>query len=83
MGEEALVRLANASVIVVGLGGVGSWCAEVLCRAGLGNIVIVDGDTVDTTNRNRQLLALETTVGQSKVQVHSRRPSSCQSATLY
>ena len=73
MGEEALVRLANAAVMVVGLGGVGSWCAEMLCRAGVGKLVLVDGDVVDSTNRNRQLPALATTMGQSKVQV--RRPS--------
>ena len=71
MGEEALVRLANASVMVVGLGGVGSWCAEMLCRAGVSSLVLVDGDTVDSTNRNRQLPALATTIGRSKVEVRA------------
>ena len=55
--------------MVVGMGGVGSWCAEMLCRAGVGHLVLVDGDTVDSHNRNRQLPALASTLGHSKVEV--------------
>ena len=53
--EEGLDRLKKANVLVVGLGGVGSFAAEFLVRAGVGNMTIVDGDTVDITNINRQL----------------------------
>lgn len=67
--EEGLERLKNAKVMVVGLGGVGSFAAEFLARAGVGNMTIVDGDTVDITNINRQLPALHSTVGMPKVQV--------------
>jgi tRNA threonylcarbamoyladenosine dehydratase len=74
MGEEALVRLVQATVMVVGLGGVGSWCAEMLVRAGVGHLILVDGDDVDSTNRNRQLPALATTIGQRKVAVRFRTP---------
>lgn len=62
-------RLKNAHVMVVGLGGVGSFAAEFLARAGVGTMTIVDGDVVDITNINRQLPALHSTVGQPKVQV--------------
>ena len=67
--EEGLTRLRNANVLVVGLGGVGSFAAEFLARAGVGNMTIVDGDTVDITNINRQLPALHSTVGQPKVKI--------------
>lgn len=67
--EEGLEKLKNAKVMVVGLGGVGSFAAEFLARAGVGNMTIVDGDTVDITNINRQLPALHSTVGMPKVQV--------------
>jgi tRNA A37 threonylcarbamoyladenosine dehydratase len=66
---EGLNKLKNANVLVVGLGGVGSFAAEFLVRAGVGNMTIVDGDIVDITNINRQLPALHSTVGMSKVQV--------------
>lgn len=66
---EGLEKLRNAKVLVVGLGGVGSFAAEFLARAGVGNITIVDGDTVDITNINRQLPALHSTVGQPKVKI--------------
>ena len=64
---EGLQKLQNANVLVVGLGGVGSFAAEFLARAGVGNLTIVDGDVVDITNINRQLPALHSTVGQPKV----------------
>ena len=67
--EAGLEKLHKASVLVVGLGGVGSFAAEFLARAGIGNMTIVDGDTVDITNVNRQLPALHSTVGQHKVDV--------------
>ena len=66
---EGLQKLQNANVLVVGLGGVGSFAAEFLARAGVGNLTIVDGDVVDITNINRQLPALHSTVGQPKVTV--------------
>jgi tRNA threonylcarbamoyladenosine dehydratase len=67
--EEGIIKLQNANVLVVGLGGVGSFAAEFLARAGVGSMTIVDGDTVDITNINRQLPALHSTVGQAKVTI--------------
>ncbi|MTG99055.1 MULTISPECIES: ThiF family adenylyltransferase [Myroides] len=67
--EEGLQKLKEAKVLVVGLGGVGSFAAEFLARAGVGSMTIVDGDTVDITNINRQLPALHSTVGQPKVKI--------------
>jgi tRNA A37 threonylcarbamoyladenosine dehydratase len=67
--EEGLEKLQNAKVLVVGLGGVGSFAAEFLARAGVGNMTIVDGDVVDITNINRQLPALHSTVGQPKITI--------------
>jgi tRNA A37 threonylcarbamoyladenosine dehydratase len=67
--EEGLNRLKNANVLIVGVGGVGSFAAEFLARAGVGNLTIVDGDVVDITNINRQLPALHSTVGMSKIDV--------------
>lgn len=66
---EGLQKLQNANVLVVGLGGVGSFAAEFLARVGVGNLTIVDGDVVDITNINRQLPALHSTIGQPKVTV--------------
>jgi tRNA threonylcarbamoyladenosine dehydratase len=66
---EGLNKLKNANVLVVGLGGVGSFAAEFLVRAGIGNITIVDGDVVDITNINRQLPALHSTIGMPKVTI--------------
>ncbi len=71
--EEGINTLNNASVLVVGLGGVGSFAAEFLARAGVGKMTIVDGDTVDITNINRQLPALHSTVGKHKVEVVAER----------
>lgn len=67
--EEGINKLNNANVLVVGLGGVGSFAAEFLVRAGVGSLTIVDGDTVDITNINRQLPALHSTVGEPKVKI--------------
>lgn len=66
VGTDALERLQKAHVLVVGLGGVGSFAAEFLARSGVGRLTIVDGDVVDPTNRNRQLQALSSTHGQKK-----------------
>ncbi len=69
IGEEGLQKLHNAHVLVVGLGGVGSFAAEFIVRAGVGRLTIVDGDTVDPTNRNRQLPALSTNHGEPKARI--------------
>lgn len=61
IGDEGLKTLASSRILVVGLGGVGSWAAELLCRAGVGTLAIADGDTVHPSNRNRQLPALMST----------------------
>lgn len=66
-------KLRRAHVLVAGLGGVGAYAAEQLCRAGIGEMTIVDGDCVEATNKNRQLLALDSTVGQSKAMLMAAR----------
>ncbi len=66
IGEDGLQKLEQSHVLVVGLGGVGSYAAEALVRAGVGTMTIVDGDVVDPTNKNRQLQALDSTIGQHK-----------------
>ena len=66
IGEEGLQRLTGAKVLVVGLGGVGGYVAEALCRAGIGTLGLCDFDTVDESNLNRQILALRSSVGQPK-----------------
>lgn len=66
IGDEKLNKLINSHVLVVGLGGVGSFAAEFIARAGVGKMTIIDGDVVDTSNRNRQLPALSSTHGVSK-----------------
>jgi len=73
IGEEGLAKLASARVIVFGVGGVGSYVVEALARAGIGELTLVDFDTVDITNINRQLHALENTVGQNKVDLMAAR----------
>lgn len=67
--KEGLEKLKNSNVLIVGMGGVGSFAAEFIARAGVGKMTIVDGDTVDITNVNRQLPALHSTVGQPKVKI--------------
>jgi tRNA threonylcarbamoyladenosine dehydratase len=73
VGEEKLMKLVNAHVLVVGLGGVGSFVAEFIARAGVGKMTIVDGDVVDPSNRNRQLPALATNHGESKADIMETR----------
>lgn len=73
IGEAAIQKLASAHVLIVGMGGVGSFAAEFIARAGVGKLTIVDGDVVDPTNRNRQLPALATNHGVPKVQIMAQR----------
>jgi tRNA A37 threonylcarbamoyladenosine dehydratase len=73
IGKEKLDKLINAHVLVVGMGGVGSFAAEFICRSGVGEMTIIDGDVVDPTNRNRQLPALATTHGMSKAELMGDR----------
>lgn len=73
LGDEACDALSARHVLVVGMGGVGSFAAEFLARAGIGRLTIVDGDVVDPSNRNRQLPALITTEGRYKVDVMRER----------
>jgi tRNA A37 threonylcarbamoyladenosine dehydratase len=73
IGEEAVYKLAATHVLVVGMGGVGSFAAEFIARSGVGKMTIVDGDVVDPTNRNRQLPALATNHGESKADIMAER----------
>jgi len=73
IGKEALIKLSTSRVAVIGLGGVGSYVAEALVRSGVGNIRIVDGDVVESSNVNRQLPALSTTIGSNKAAVMGAR----------
>jgi tRNA A37 threonylcarbamoyladenosine dehydratase len=73
IGKEKLTILNNAHVLIVGMGGVGSFAAEFICRAGVGAMTIIDGDVVDPSNRNRQLPALATTHGMSKAELMGDR----------
>ncbi|MBQ9439943.1 MAG: tRNA threonylcarbamoyladenosine dehydratase [Paludibacteraceae bacterium] len=73
VGAECMNRLAAAKVIIFGVGGVGSWCAESLVRSGISHITIVDSDRVCVTNVNRQLMATVQTVGQVKVEALKQR----------
>ena len=73
LGEDKMKRLQQAHVLVVGLGGVGAYAAEMICRAGVGRMTIVDADTVQPTNINRQLPALHSTIGKEKSAVLAAR----------
>ena len=73
LGEEKLARLKRAHVLVVGLGGVGAYAAEMVARAGVGKMTIADADAVNTTNINRQLVALHSTVGRQKADILAER----------
>lgn len=72
-GKEKLEKLKQANVLVVGLGGVGAYAAEQLCRSGIGKMTIVDGDVVEESNRNRQLPALVSTKGLPKAEILAQR----------
>ncbi len=71
--KEGIEKLKNATILVVGLGGVGSYAAEFIARAGVGKMTLVDGDVFDETNKNRQLPALNSTIGKSKAKVLAER----------
>ena len=73
LGKEKLKKLKNANVLVVGLGGVGAYAAEQICRAGVGKMTLVDGDVIEITNLNRQLPALNSTTGKPKAEVLAER----------
>jgi len=72
-GKEELEKLHNAHICVVGLGGVGSWAAESLARSGIGKLTLIDGDDISRSNVNRQIHALESTIGQMKAAVVQQR----------
>ncbi len=73
IGKENIEKLAAAHVLVAGLGGVGGYAAEQLCRAGIGELTLIDGDDVSVTNLNRQLIALNSTLGKSKASLFAER----------
>lgn len=73
LGEDAMTKLADTHIAVFGVGGVGSYAAEALVRSGVGKITLIDFDTIDITNINRQAPALLSTVGQAKVEVMKNR----------
>ena len=73
IGEEGLTLLKASSVLIVGVGGVGSYAAEAVARAGVGNVTLMDGDSVQPSNLNRQLVALTSTLGKNKAEVMAER----------
>ena len=73
LGDEGLLKLKASNVLVVGLGGVGAYAAEMICRAGVGKMTVVDGDIINASNRNRQLPALKSTEGLAKAEVMGQR----------
>lgn len=73
IGRENIEKLKNAHILVAGLGGVGGYAAEAICRAGIGRMTIADSDQITISNRNRQLLALSSTEGKSKAQLMAER----------
>lgn len=73
VGKEKIDRLKDAHVLIVGLGGIGSFAGEFIARAGIGTITLIDGDVFDITNKNRQLTALDSTIGKNKAVVLSER----------
>lgn len=73
LGAPAMERLGKSHVAVLGLGGVGSWCAEALCRSGVGELTLADQDTVSVSNLNRQAAAVWATVGMEKARACAQR----------
>lgn len=73
LGDEKLETLRQANVLVVGLGGVGAYAAEMIARSGVGRMTIADADTVSATNINRQLIALHSTIGKQKAELMAER----------
>lgn len=72
-GYDKIERIRKSHVLIVGVGGVGGYAAEMICRAGVGKLTIVDADTVQPTNKNRQIAALDSTIGQQKTEVLAKR----------
>lgn len=72
-GYDKIERIRKSHVLIVGVGGVGGYAAEMICRAGVGKLTIVDADTVQPTNKNRQIAALDSTIGQLKTEVLAKR----------
>ena len=73
VGQLGVAQLAESHVVIAGLGGVGGACAESLCRAGIGELTLIDYDTISNTDLNRQVIALHSTLGGSKVKVLAQR----------
>lgn len=73
VGQQGSQKLAQTSVAVIGLGGVGSYSAEALARSGIGKLILIDFDVIEPTNINRQILALQSTIGKPKVEVMQQR----------
>lgn len=73
LGKEKLDKLQESNVLIIGLGGVGAYAAEQICRAGIGSITIIDGDVINESNLNRQLLALRSNIGLSKAEIMKKR----------
>ena len=73
LGAENLRKLQQAAVAVIGLGGVGGYTAEALARSGVGKLILIDHDTVTISNLNRQIVALESTLGRPKAEVMAER----------
>ena len=71
--KEGMQRLKESNILIVGLGGVGSFASEFIARAGIGKMTIIDGDVFDITNKNRQLTALDSTIGKPKAEVMAER----------
>lgn len=72
-GEASFAKIQNSHILVIGIGGVGSWCAETLVRSGVGEISLVDMDEICISNINRQIHALQSTIGQTKIEVMQKR----------
>ena len=73
IGEEGIKLLADSTIAIIGLGGVGAYAAEMVCRAGVGSLIIADSDRYNPTNKNRQLGALDSTIGMKKTEVMANR----------
>lgn len=73
LGAEAIKKLSECHIVILGVGGVGSWCCEALARMGIGEFSLVDFDEIDVTNINRQIHALQSTVGERKVDTMKKR----------
>jgi tRNA A37 threonylcarbamoyladenosine dehydratase len=73
LGEEKFNKLRNAHVLIAGLGGVGGYAAEQICRAGVGKITLIDADNINASNMNRQIIALHSTLNQAKTEITAKR----------